>query len=254
MLEVNNIYLGNCLEIMKKIDDKSIDMVLSDLPFGMTNNEWDKAIPFEPMWQEINRIAKDNASIALMAAGVFTSELVVSNKKYYRYSWIWKPKEKSNFLNANRMPLRQHINIPIFYKSLPVYNPQKTYGHKPVKKYKQHTTAGANYGKTKIGMEGGGQTDRYPTTIIDIPYNTIKIKDRIHPTQKPVELYEYLIKTYTNEEGIALDFTAGSCVLAEACINTNRNYICIEKEKKYCNKAKERIKLHLEKGKQLKII
>ncbi|AJE13310.1 adenine specific DNA methyltransferase [Clostridium botulinum] len=98
-------------------------------------------------------------------------------------------------------------------------------------------------------MEGGGQTDRYPTTIIDIPYNTIKIKD-----QKLVELYEYLIKTYTNEGGTVLDFTAGSCVLAEACINTNRNYICIEKEKKHCNEAKERIKLHLEKGKQLKII
>ncbi|WP_454055614.1 DNA-methyltransferase [Clostridium sp. Marseille-Q7071] len=214
----------------------------------------DKAIPFEPMWEQIIRITKNNAAIVFMSAGMFTAELMLSNKKHYRYSWVWKPKEKTNFLNAGRMPLRQHIDIPVFYKNLPIYNPQKTYGHKPVNKYKQHTTAGENYGKTKIGMQGGGQTDRYPTTIIDIPYSAIKIVDRIHPTQKPVELYEYLIKTYTNPNDTVLDLAAGSCTLAEAAINTDRNYICIEKEKKYCSKAAKRIQRVIEEGRQLRIV
>jgi len=145
---INQIINGNCLEIMKKIESNSIDMILSDLPFEMTENEWDKIIPFEPMWEQILRITKDNAAIVFMSAGMFTAELMLSNKKHYRYSWVWKPKEKANFLNANRMPLRQHIDILVFYKKLPIYNPQKTHGHKPINKYKQHTTAGANYGKT----------------------------------------------------------------------------------------------------------
>jgi site-specific DNA-methyltransferase (adenine-specific) len=250
----NKIINDDCLNILKEIKDNSIDLVISDLPFEMTENEWDKIIPIKAMFKELNRVIKDNGVIALMSAGMFTAELMTGNKKYYRYSWIWKPKEKTNFLNASRMPLRQHIDIPIFYKKLPVYNPQKTYGHKPVNKYKQHTNAGSNYGKTKIGMEGGGQTDRYPTTIIDIPYKTIKIKDRIHPTQKPVELYEYFIKTYTNERGTVLDITAGSCVLAEAAINTDRNYICIEKNEEYCRKGNLRIEEHMKNGQQLKII
>lgn len=239
---------------MKKIESNSIDMVLCDLPFEMTNNEWDKIIPFEPMWEEVLRITKDNAAIVFMSAGIFTAELMLSNKKFYRYSWMWKPREKTNFLNASRMPLRQHIDIPVFYKSLPVYNPQKTSGHKPVNKYKKHTNAGNNYGKTKIGGEGGGQTDRYPTTVIDIPYKPIKIADRIHPTQKPTELYEYLINTYTNVGGTVLDIAAGSCTLAEAAINTDRNYICIEKEKSYYLQGKSRVEKRLSKGLQLKIV
>lgn len=245
---INQVINGDCLKVMKLIKNNSIDMVICDLPFEMTENEWDRIIPFELMWEEVLRITKDNAAIVFMSAGIFTAELMMSNKKYYRYSWIWKPKEKANFLNASRMPLRQHIDIPVFYKKMPIYNPQKTQGHKPINKYKQHTSAGSNYGKTKIGMEGGGQTDRYPTTLIDIAYKTIKISERIHPTQKPVELYEYLIKTYTNSNGTVLDFAAGSCTLAEAAINTDRNYICIEKEEKYYVAAKERIEKHRVKG------
>jgi len=253
-MELNKIYLGDCLKLMKDIDDESIDMVICDLPFEMTENAWDKIIPIKPMFKELNRVIKENGVIALMSAGMFTAELMSNNKKYYRYSWVWKPKEKSNFLNANRMPLRQHIDIPIFYKKLPIYNPQKTTGHKPVNKYKQHTNAGSNYGKTKIGMEGGGQTDRYPTTIIDIPYKTIKIRDRIHPTQKPPEIYEYLIKTYTNIGDTVIDIASGSCTLAVAAINTDRNYICIEKDENYYRKGTERIKEHLKEGQQLKIV
>lgn len=251
---INQIINDDCLNALKAIEDNSIDLVISDLPFEMTENEWDKIIPIKPMFDELNRVIKDNGIIALMSAGLFTAELMTGNKKYYRYSWIWKPKEKTNFLNANRMPLRQHIDIPIFYKRLPIYNPQKTTGHKPMNRYTKHSSDGSNYGKTKIGTCGGGNTDRFPTTIIDIPYKAIKNGERLHPTQKPVELYEYLIKTYTNERSTVLDFCAGSCTLAEAAINTNRNYICIEKNKQYFNKGIERIEICLKEGQQLKII
>lgn len=231
MLE--RIINADCMEILKNFNDKSVDMVLSDLPFNMTNNKWDNTIPIIPMFNELNRIVKDNGIIVLMSAGLFTAELILSNRKYYRYSLVWKPKEKTNFLNAKKMPLRQHIDIPVFYKKLPTYNPQKTQGHKAMNKYTKHSSDGSNYGKTIIGSSGGGRTDRYPTSIIDIPYKSIKSSERIHPTQKPTELYEYLIKTYTNKNDFVLDIAAGSCTLAEAAINTNRNYMCIEKEEQY---------------------
>lgn len=245
---------GDCLEMMKQIESNSVSLILTDLPFGMTENEWDNPIPFEPMWKQIERVGKRNVAILLMSAGVFTSELIVSNKKRYRYSLIWKTKEKRNFLNANRMPLRQHIDIPVFYAKLPTYNPQKTTGHKPVNKYKKHSSDGSNYGKTKIGTSGGGQTDRYPTTIIDIPYKSIPKNELINPTQKPVELYEWLIKTYSNKGDTVLDFTAGACTCAIAAINTSREYICIEKDKKQYEKAIKRVHLHKEKGLQLAIM
>ena len=189
MLDINKIYLGNCLELLKNIESNSIDMIISDLPFAMTENNWDEIIPIKPMFQELNRVIKDNGVIALMSAGIFTAKLIIGNKKYYRYSCIWKTKEKTNFLNANKMPLRQHIDIPIFYNRLPIYNPQKTTGHKPINFYTKHSSDGSNYGKTCIGVSGDGNTDRFPTTIIDIPYKTIKNNERLHPTQKPVELY-----------------------------------------------------------------
>ena len=122
----NKIHHGNCLEVMPSIKDKSIDMILTDLPFEMTENHWDKIISPVPMFAELNRVIKDNGVIALMTAGIFTAEIMLANKKHYRYSLVWKTRERRNFLNANRMPLRQHIDIPIFYKKMPVYNPQKT--------------------------------------------------------------------------------------------------------------------------------
>lgn len=251
---INEIIHGDCIEVLKEIKDNSIDFILSDLPFEMTENKWDKIIPTVPMFNELNRVIKDNGVIALMSAGLYTAELMLANKKWYRYSWIWKPKEKTNFLNANRMPLRQHIDIPVFYKNLPVYNPQKTYGHKPMNKYCKHKSDGSNYGKTVINTSGGGQTERYPTTIIDIPYKTIGSKERLHPTQKPVELYEYLIRTYTNTGMTVLDIAAGSCTLSEAAINTDRHYICIEKEEIYCRIGRERVNKCIEGGQQLKIV
>lgn len=250
----NKIINGDCLEVLKGIESNSIDMIISDLPFAMTENEWDEIIPIEPMFKELNRVIKDNGVIALMSAGMFTAELMTGNKKYYRYSCIWKTKEKTNFLNANKMPLRQHIDIPIFYKKLPVYNPQKTTGHKPMNFYTKHSSDGSNYGKTSIGVSGGGNTERFPTTIIDIPYKTIKNAERLHPTQKPVEIYEYIIKTFTNEKSIVMDIAAGSCTLLEAALNTDRYYICIEKEKQYFNKGVLREKNYKKSGQQLHII
>lgn len=226
---------------MPSLKPKSVDLIIADLPFEQTSNEWDKIVPFKPMWEQINRIKKDTVAVLLMGMQPFTTLLNASNLKEYRYEYIWKMKEKRNFLNANRMPLREHLNISVFYKKLPVYNPQKTEGHKPVKKYKQHTNAGQNYGKTKIGMEGGGQTDRYPTSVIDIPYKTIKIKDRIHSTQKPVELLEWLILTYSNPGAVVLDFTAGGCTTAVASITTGRKFICIEKDKEIFQRACTRV-------------
>lgn len=226
---------------MPRIKSKSIDLIVCDLPFEQTCNDWDKIIPFNPMWKEIDRITKDTAAVLLMGMQPFTTHLNLSNIEDFRYELVWKMKEKRNFLNAKKMPLRQHINISVFYKRLPTYNPQKTYGHKPVNKFKKHSSDGSNYGKTTIGTEGGGNTDRYPTTVIDIPYTTIKNKDRIHSTQKPVELIEWLIKTYSNTGDTVLDFASGGCTTAVAALNTERKFICIEKDKVIYEKGYDRV-------------
>lgn len=226
---------------MNAIPTGTIGLVICDLPFGCTQNEWDKPIDNTEMWKQLNRVTRENAAVILMGVNPFFSSLVQSNSEDFRYEMIWKPKEKGNFLNANRMPLRQHINIGVWYRKLPVYNPQKTEGHKPVNSYTKHSSDGSNYGKISIGISGGGQTDRFPTTIIDIPYKTITSNDRLHPTQKPVELYEWFIKTFSVPGDIVLDFAAGSGTAAVAAKNTGRNFICIEKEYAYYEKAIERI-------------
>jgi DNA modification methylase len=239
VLEINKIYNMDCLIGMKSVPDKSINMILSDLPFEITENAWDKIIPLVPMWEQFKRIITDNGAIVLMACQPFASELILSNKKLFRYEFAWKMKHPRNFLNANRMPLRSHINIPVFYKKLPVYNPQKTFGHKPVNKYCKHSSDGSNYGKTKINTEGGGQTSRYPTTVIDIKYKAIK--DRIHSTQKPVELLEWLIKTYTVPGQLVLDCAMGAGTTAVACWNTGRDYIGYELDSDIFQKAIKRV-------------
>lgn len=239
----NVIINSDCLgtEGMKTIPTGTVKLVICDLPFEQTNNAWDKIIPFEPMWKEIDRVTTADAAVLLMGMQPFTTRLNASNLNDYRYEIVWKTKEKRNFLNASRMPLRQHINISVFYKQLPTYNPQKTYGHKPVNSYKKHTSDGSNYGKTKIGTSGGGQTDRYPTTILDIPYKTITGTERIHPTQKPVEVIEWLIRTYSNPGDLILDFVAGGCTTAVAALNTGRKFICIEQDEEIYRKAYQRV-------------
>lgn len=243
MNELNTIYNEECLEGMKKIKDKSIDMILCDLPYGVTaQNKWDVILPFEKMWNEYNRVIKDNGAIVLTAVKPFSAMLIMSNPKMYRYDYIWKKNKSTGFLNAKKMPLRQHEEALVFYKKLPTYNPQKTTGHKPANSYTKHTSDGSNYGSTKIGITGGGQTDRYPTSILDVKVLNNDHPDKFHPTQKPVELFEHFIKTYTNEGDVVLDNCMGSGTTAVACLKTGRNYIGFETDKSYYDLSLERIK------------
>ena len=238
---INNIIHGDCLEVMKNIPDKSVDMVLCDLPYNLTQNKWDVRIPFVPLWSNYSRIIKDNGAMVFTAAEPFATQLISSNIDLFKYDLVWVKNKPTGFLNSKKMPLRIHERILVFYKKPPVYNPQKTHGHKPVNSYVKHTSDGDNYGKTKRGVVGGGQTDRYPTSILKINVHNNDSTDKFHPTQKPVELYEWLIKTYTNEGDTVLDNAAGACTLAIACLKNNRNYICIEKEKEFCDIGVRRV-------------
>lgn len=239
-----DLYKGDCLEVMKSIPDGSVDMVLADPPYGTTQCKWDSVIPFEPMWKEARRVLKYNGAAVFTASQPFTSALVMSNLKEFRYDWVWKKNKSTGFLNSKKMPLRNKEDILVFYRQQPLYNPQKTFGHKPVNKYTKHTMDGETVGKTKIGISGGGSTERYPVCVLEFPVvnQDGSSKDgKYHPTQKPVALMEYLIKTYTNEGETVLDFTMGSGTTGVACKNLNRNFIGIELDEKYFNIAKERI-------------
>lgn len=232
---INKVIQGDCLEIMKEIPDNSVDMILCDLPYGTTQNKWDSIIPLESLWKQYERIIKDNGAIVLTAAQPFTSVLVMSNIKIFKYEWIWKKDNGTGFLNSKKQPLRNHESILLFYKNQSVYNPQMRKGL-PYKQ-KSGATKSLNYGN-QIDVHTACPTgNRYPLTVIEFTRD----KEKVHPTQKPVALFEYLIKTYTSENDIVLDNCAGSCTTAVACINTKRNYICIEKEADYIKVCNERL-------------
>lgn len=243
---MNDIKLiqGDCLEAMKDIPDKSIDMILCDLPYGQTaRNKWDTVIPFKPLWNQYKRIIKDNGAIILFANGMFAADLMHSSPKMWRYNLIWEKTTVTGFLNANRMPLRCHEDICVFYKKLPTYNPQKTTGHvRKVSeaKHKKDCINTTNYGEH--GLTTYDSTERYPKSILQ--FATDKQKSALHPTQKPVALLEYLIKTYSNEENIVLDNCMGSGSTGIACKNLNRKFIGIELDENYFNIAKDRIHKH----------
>ena len=232
---LNKIHHGDCLEIMKDIPTGSVDMILCDLPYGTTACKWDTIIPLELLWEQYERVIKDNGAIVLTASQPFTSALVSSNYKKFRYEWIWEKNQGVNFLLAKKQPLKVHENILVFYKKLPNYNPQMETG-KPYKSGKGDSGEVTNKVK-KIQTKNKGT--RYPKTV-----KKIKREFGLHPTQKPVALFEYLIKTYTNEGETVLDNCIGSGTTAIASINTNRNYIGIEKEKEYVDIANERINNH----------
>jgi len=238
MLEHNQIYLGDCLDIMKNIENKSVDMILCDLPYGTTQCSWDTVIPFEPLWEQYERVIKDNGAIVLFAQTPFDKVLGCSNIKNLRYEWIWEKEQGTGNLNANKMPLKKTENILVFYKKLPTYNPQMTEG--------SAYTIKRNYNDNEIFGKTGTK-DGYVTknTGMRCPTNLIKfnreLQNRFHPTQKPVALCEYLIKTYTNEGELVLDNCIGSGTTAVACINTNRNFIGIEKDEQIFNTAVNRI-------------
>lgn len=231
---------GDCLELMKNIEDKSVDMILCDLPYGTTKCKWDSIIPFEPLWEQYNRIIKDNGAILLFAQTPFDKVLGSSNLKMLKYEWIWEKEQGTGGLNTNKMPLKKHENILVFYKRLPTYNPQFTNGT-PYTKTRNCNKSGI-YGKTEDGYVSKNEGKRYPVSILEYKR---ELKNRLHPTQKPVALLEYLIKTYTKADELVLDNCMGSGSTGIACINTNRRFIGIEKDDNYFNVASERINKHL---------
>jgi len=245
MKEEYKLYCGDCLEVMKDIKDKSIDMILVDLPYGKTQNSKDIVIPFEPLWKQYERIIKDNGCIALFAQGLFTVDLVNSNRKLFRYFLVWNKELSSSFLNSNRMPLRIHEDICIFYKKLCTYNPQFTEGaplHGKGNKVfsDNYELKNSNYGNFKISSDiRKGSTQKFPTSILNFkkPHPSVAL----HPTEKSIPLLEYLIKTYSNEGETILDSCFGSCTTGVAAINTHRNFIGIEKDENYFKIGKERI-------------
>jgi len=237
---------------MQEIPDKSIDMILCDLPYGTTQCKWDTVIPFEPLWQQYERIIKDNGAIVLFGSEPFTSELIHSNLKTFKYRWTWNKSKTSNHLNSRRQPLRVIEDICVFYKKQCLYNPQlRDREEKNIRDPKKEYGKGNNrtYGKTKDNfMFNSGREiplkKGYPLDLINIPQMGSFGDKRIHPTQKPVALFEYLIKTYTNEGEIVLDNCMGSGTTAIACLNTNRNYIGFEMDKRYYDLIQNRIKEH----------
>ena len=231
----------DCLKVLPTIPDKSIDLILTDPPYGTTACKWDSVIPFEPMWKELKRIIKDNSAIALFAQDKFTASLIFSNIKNHKYNLIWNKYLTSGYLNANRMPLRVHEDIVVFYNKQPTYNPQKSIGNK------NHSVGNKNkpmtnnaYGKHiyKDNSDNLGNL-KHPKSILN--FKAIHTSKRKHTSEKPIALLEYLIKTYTNENDIVLDFTMGSGSTGVACKNTNRNFIGIELDQEYFKIAKQRI-------------
>lgn len=241
MLEQNNIYLGDCLDLMVDIPDKSIDMILCDLPYGTSNCKWDTIIPFNKLWEQYERVIKDNGAIVLTASQPFTSALVMSNPKIFKYEWIWKKNAGSNFACLKYQPMKEHESILVFSKNKTIYNPQM---QERAESGKARVKTKITY-NTKTELVENSLHSKVSSVRPQLRYpSSVQLFNRergLHPTQKPVALFEYLIKTYTNENDIVLDNCMGSGTTAVACINTKRNFIGIEKEEKYYNIAKERI-------------
>lgn len=231
---------GDCLELMKDIPNKSIDMILCDLPYGATRCKWDNVIPFKSLWEHYNRIIKDNAAIVLFGSEPFASKLRMSNIQNYKYDWIWEKDKPSNFAMAHKQPLRYTENIIIFYKKFPTYNPQMWIGNKnhSVGKGIRNKSNEINCpSSVSVYYNNKDSNLKYPKNILKFNRET----KPIHPTQKPVALLEYLIRTYTNENEIILDNCMGSGSTGVACLNTNRNFIGMELNEEYFKIAKERI-------------
>jgi len=239
-IELNKIYNEDCVSKehnkgMNRVPDNSVDMVLCDLPYGTTRNKWDSIIDLGKLWEQYNRVIKDNGVVILTAQTPFDKVLGTSNIKNLKYEWIWVKNIATGHLNAKKMPMKEHENILVFYKKSPTYNPQMTDGDPYINKRKPKNDSGTNYGEVKR-TDTINDGKRYPKSVL---YFDREIG--LHPTQKPVPLFEYLIKTYTNEGDIVLDNCLGSGTTAVAAKNLNRNYIGFELEKDYYDKAIERI-------------
>ena len=233
------LMFGDCLERMKEIPDGSIDLVLTDPPYQTTACKWDSMIPFEPMWAELKRIIKPNGAVLLFAQTPFDKLLGASNIGMLKYEWVWEKTAATGHLNAKKMPMKAHENILVFYSKLPNYYPIKTTGH-----VRKSSTADRGRLESEVyGSESGvttyDSTERYPRSVLK--FSSDKQKSNLHPTQKPVALLEYLIKTYSNENETVLDFTFGSCSTGVACLNTNRRFLGIEMDAKYYEIACDRL-------------
>ena len=239
MLETNIVYHEDCLSGMDRIPDHCIDAIICDLPYGSTRNSWDIVIPFDKLWNQYERVIKENGAIVLFGQGMFTSALMQSNPKMWRYNLIWQKTQPTGFLNAARMPLRSHEDICVFYKKLPVYNPIMTKGKRKVSSAfsKRNCVQTSNYGSHALTDYDSDQ--RYPTSVLcfakDVQMSSI------HPTQKPVALIEWLVKTFTNPGAVVMDNCMGSGTTAIACLESGRKYIGFEIEEKYFQSIQKRI-------------
>jgi site-specific DNA-methyltransferase (adenine-specific) len=238
------LYNGDCLKVMDNLIQQGIkvDAIITDIPYGTTRCKWDSVIPFEEMWKRIKEIRKPTTPIVLFGSEPFSSSLRLSNIKEYKYDWKWEKTQATGFFNAKKQPMRCIEDICVFYQKQCLYNPQKTEGHKPVNSYTKYLSTVNKtevYGKCTKELSGGGNTDRFPRQLLT--YSSDKQTCYLHPTQKPLELMEYLVKTYSNENDLVLDFTMGSGTTGVACKKLNRNFIGIELDENYFKIAKERI-------------
>jgi site-specific DNA-methyltransferase (adenine-specific) len=242
----NRIFQEDCVGVngMRQIPDASVHLIFSDLPYGTTKNAWDAIIPYDELWKEYERVLKPRGVVVLFAQNLFASDLIQSNRKHFKYKWIWVKDRPSNFLNAKRMPLFDFEELLVFYKKAPTYNPQFFEGkplHGMGSKYKEGKLKNNNYGEFNSqenpSASRTGDTKKYPRTTLHFA----KPHPPIHPTQKPTDLAEYIIRTYTNEGDVVLDSCAGVGTIPIACVNTKRNFVAFEKDETYFNKACERI-------------
>jgi len=243
-----SLFLGDCLEMMKRIPDGSVDMVMCDLPYGTTQNKWDSVIPLEPLWSEYRRVCKPSAAIVLTASQPFTSLLVMSNPAAFKYDWCWRKPKGTGHLNAKKQPMRDKEDVLVFYREQCTYNPQFTagtpYKDKAGKDHAASTSMTGSYGAyTNYREDNEGK--RYPKQVLE--FGVVE-RGTQHPTQKPVELMEYLIRTYTNAGEIVLDNTMGSGTTGVACVNTGRQFIGIERDAEYFRVASERISSRNDQG------
>ncbi len=236
------IYTGECLEVLARLDPGIVDFAFIDLPYEVTNNPWDVIIPFEPLWAQLNRVCKETAVLVFTAVQPFTSQVVHSNLKDFKYEVIWKKNRSTNPLNAKKQPLRVHESCLVFYKRSPEYVPQMSHGHKPVNKVKASSIPrrGNSYG-TSRNVDAGGQTTRYPTTILEIPIVNGNDPERIHPSQKPVELVSWFLRTYAKPGYVVLDPVIGSGTTAVAAKQLGMHWIGIEQDPEMAEKARVRV-------------
>lgn len=241
--EVSQVLHGDCLELMKELPDGSIDMVLCDLPYGVTQNKFDIRLPFGPLWEQYRRVVKEDGAIVLFAQGIFYVDLVASNRKMFRYDLVWDKVLTTGFLNAKRMPLRQHEQVAVFYRKMPVYNPQFHEGkplHGRGKAYMEKDLVNNNYGDFKPTEDvRKGSTQKYPTSIIKFPKPHPSASQ--HRTEKPIPMLEYLIRTFTNPGDTVLDNCMGAGGCGVAALNAGRKFIGMELDEDYFKAAAERL-------------